>query len=289
MKIVETHIVPAIDEKIRLQDYAFSIFQNITTKSSLKKSIKKQLILIDNKIATTANWIEPGQKIDLLEEEVAHKSFNYSLEILFEDEYLAVIKKPGGIPTSGNYFRTIRNALAFNLKPSLEDDALQRPEPAHRLDKDTSGVLLCAKTKSSLIQLNKAFEKKEIQKTYYAIVQGSVTSNLKISEPIAKKPALTEVFPEGTYTINDQVFSLVQLKPHTGRTHQLRIHLSESGFPIVGDAIYNQTENGFFKEKKLFLFAAELQFQHPVTSEELAIKSPLPKRFRNIKYFSNNT
>ncbi len=289
MKIIEKHIVPAIDKKIRLQDYAISIFINLPTKSALKKAIKKQLVLIDDKVATTGDWIEQGQKIELLEEPIQHPIFKFSLEILFEDEHLAVIKKPGGIASSGNFHRTIRNALAFNLKPSSEKDALKKPEPAHRLDKDTSGLLLCAKTKNSLIQLNKDFEQKLIQKTYFALVHGIIPNFKSITTPIHHKVAETEIYPVENYSIYDQKICLVKLKPLTGRTHQLRIHLSGLGYPIICDPIYGLKEENFFKGKKLFLFSAELQFRHPVTCEELLISSALPKRFRNIKYFSNNT
>ena len=286
MKILETHKVPAITEEIRLQEYAVSIFSSIQTRSGIKKAIKKGIILIDGEKATTAAWIKEGQKIDLLQSEFSDKKiFKLDFEVLFQDEHIAVIHKPPGYPTSGNYFKTIENALPHNLNASAEFDALPYPLPAHRLDNPTSGILLCAKTRNSLIQLQQDFAQKKIQKIYYAIVQGEVKTEKELSFMIDKKVSETVVKPVESYQINDDPYTLVELRPLTGRTHQLRIHLSENNTPIIGDRIYGKGENGYFKGKSLYLFAGKIIFKHPVLKEQLSFKLTLPKKFRNLDYY----
>lgn len=286
MKILETHIVPAISHKVRLQEYAVSIFSNIQSKSGLKKAIKKGLILIDGNKARTGDWIQQGQKIELLQPEDLHKKvFPLDIEVLFEDECLAVVHKPPGYPTSGNYFKTIENALPHNLKKSKQKDRLLYPLPAHRLDNPTSGILLCAKTKSSLIQLQKAFSEKSIYKTYYALVLGRFENEMKLTSEIEGKSAITEISPERFFKIEDKIYTLVKAKPLTGRTHQIRIHLSRNKTPIVGDKIYGPELEGYFKNKSLYLFSGGITFTHPEIKNELKFEIQLPKRFRNLNNY----
>jgi len=241
LKIKETHIVPAINEKIRLQEYAVSIFPSLTTKSSLKKAIKKELILLDDQPARTSDWISEGQKIELLEPEKPNKKvFTLKLEIIFEDEYLALIHKPAGIPTSGNYFKTITNALPFNLKPSNQKDTLTAPLPVHRLDNPTSGILLIAKSKAAQVALNRLFQEKKIIKSYHALVLGTISDSLILKNPIEEKNAETQIEIIENFQFKNENFSLVKAFPKTGRTHQIRIHLAENGNPIVGDKLYGK-------------------------------------------------
>jgi 23S rRNA pseudouridine1911/1915/1917 synthase len=175
MQLTETHIAIALEKPIRLQEYAVGIFKTIPTKSGIKKAIKKQLVFVNGNLASTALFINGGEIIELfsLENENEFKRLDLDLEVLFEDDYLAVIYKPAGILVSGNSFSTIDNALAQNLKKSNQIDAV-RPRPVHRLDYPTSGLLLIGKTTSSIIALNKLFENKEIQKTYHAITIGKM-------------------------------------------------------------------------------------------------------------------
>ena len=286
MKIIETHIVPAISEEIRLQEYAVSIFISIQTRSGLKKAIKKGLILINDQKATTGDWIKKGQKIDLLKPEFSKKTiFQLDLEVLFEDEHIAVVHKPTGFPTSGNFFKTIENALPHNLSRSKKIDALPYPLPAHRLDNPTAGIILCAKTRNSLVKLQQDFTEKNILKTYFSLVHGKLKNETSINSEIEEKPAVTLIKPLKFFKINSILYTLVQAKPLTGKTHQIRIHLSRNGNPIVGDKIYGIEESGYFKNKNLFLFSGEIFFAHPVTGEEMNFKLALPKRFRNLSNY----
>ncbi len=289
MKVKETHIVPTITEKIRLQEYAVSIFASLPTKSSLKKALKKELILLDGQPAKTSDWIKEGQKIELLEPEKQKKKvFTLKLEIIFEDEFLALIHKPAGIPTSGNYFKTITNALPFNLNPSNQKDALPAPLPVHRLDNPTSGILLIAKSKAAQVALNRIFEEKKIQKSYHALVFGTIPDSLILKNPIEEKNAETRIEMIEHFEIKNEKFSLLKAFPKTGRTHQIRIHLAENGNPIVGDKLYGKSSEEI-KKGGLFLAATGLKFIHPETKEIMNFELELPKKFREIKNSAKDT
>ncbi len=286
MKILETHIVPAISEEIRLQEYAVSVFTSIQTRSGLKKAIKKGFILIDGQTASTADWIKEGQKIDLLKPEFSKKKiFKLDLDVLFEDEHIAVVHKPSGFPTSGNSFKTIENSLPHNLSRSKEIDALPYPLPAHRLDNPTAGILLCAKTQNSLIKLQRGFAEKKISKIYFALVHGKLETEITLDSEIEEKPAKTLVKPLKFFKINSSIYTLVEAQPLTGRTHQIRIHLSRFDNPIVGDKIYGIEENGYFQYKSLYLFSGGIFFSHPVINEDIELKLTMPKRFRNLNNY----
>ncbi len=280
MKIIQSHIVPAIAEKIRLQEYAVGIFEMLPSKSGLKKAIKKEEILLDGKVAQTSDWIEEHQRIDLIQKEASTKKvFQLKLEVVYEDEHLAVINKVAGYPTSGNFFKTIENALPFNLKASSLPDALSHPTPVHRLDNPTSGLLIIAKTKSAQLKLHQDFEEKKIDKKYVALVSGTTSKSQTIQKKIEGKIAITTFTTLKSFQHNDTEYSLLEVSPQTGRTHQIRIHLSEIGFPIVGDHLYGSKENPFSK-KGIYLAAIGLNFKHPVENTNLNLKLPLPTRFR---------
>ena len=151
MKIIEIHNVPTKITTTRLQDYAVGIFHTASTKSAIKKAIKKELVLVNANIAQTATFISGGEEISLLEEKSKHKHFDLKLQVLFEDDYLAIIRKPAGINVSGNSFATIDNALEQNLKASSKKDVV-KPRPIHRLDYPTSGLLLIGKTRCSTLK-----------------------------------------------------------------------------------------------------------------------------------------
>ena len=282
-KITNTHIVPENISGIRLTDYLLKYGENLLedqcTRNYIKKIIKAGYIMIDGSIAFTANWVESGQKIEFIQPNIQPaKIYELQMPVIYEDEYLAVINKPAGIKVSGNCFRTIENALLNNLSPSQLPTALVMPQPVHRLDALTSGLLLIAKTRPVRITLGEMFAEHNIMKTYRAIVIGKTPLQDTISFPLQDKKAVThynriKLIP----SLRDNHLSLLELKPETGRTHQLRIHLSESGFPILGDKLYGNPGH-IYKGKGLFLSATGLQFVHPITKNQIDIKiDPTPK------------
>lgn len=200
---------------------------------------------------------------------------------MYEDDYLAVVHKPAGILVSGNSFKTVANALGQNIKRSHLPDAT-RPQPVHRLDYATTGILLVGKTSSSIRTLNKMFEDKKVKKTYFAITIGEMNSKGEIISEVDGKTS------QSNYTLYESVpserfgkLNLVKLDPKTGRRHQLRKHLSSIGNPILGDKEYG-IENFILNGKGLFLHAYSLKFIHPSTNKEIHIKDDLPLRFKKI-------
>ncbi|MGB1042859.1 MAG: RluA family pseudouridine synthase [Tenacibaculum sp.] len=283
MILTESHTVPLLEKPIRLQEYAVGIFKTIPTKSGLKKAIKKELILVNKKPASTALFINGGEIIELYKNTAVNnfKQFNFTLEVLFEDDYLAIIHKPAGILVSGNSFATIDNALQQNLQKSNLHDAV-RPRPTHRLDYPTSGLLLIGKTNTSITALNKLFENKGIQKTYHAVTIGKMKQSGTINSLIDHKKALTNYNVIETVASNRFHFlNLVELHPKTGRKHQLRKHLFTIGNPILGDKEYFN-ENLILNGKGLYLHASSLNFKHPFTQQEVSITKELPKKFLRI-------
>ena len=245
--------------------------------------MKKRYIKVNDRIASTATFVCGGETIVLTipEEQKPKKELRLKLKVLFEDDYLAIIHKPAGILVSGNGFKTITNALPQNLKPSQLSDAI-KPQPVHRLDYETTGVLLVGKTNESIRKLNKLFEHKTIKKTYVAVTIGKMNSTGIINTEVDSKSAKSK------YTVLQSVTSkrfealnLVELEPETGRKHQLRVHLSSIGNPILGDKKYG-IENLILMKKGLYLYAYKLQFIHPFTQKTLKVKTELPKKFQKI-------
>jgi 23S rRNA pseudouridine1911/1915/1917 synthase len=268
---------------IRLQEYGVGIFNSVVTKSALKKALKKNCIKVDGISATSATYINGGEYITLsvTEDISVKKKLIFQLDVLFEDDYLAVIHKPAGILVSGNSFKTIANALTQNLKRSHLFDGT-KPQPVHRLDFATTGVLLIGKTSSSITALNKLFENRAIKKTYYAVTIGDMKAQGRITSDVDGKTS------QSNYTLCESVLSerfgqlnLVQLEPQTGRRHQLRRHLTELGNPILGDKDYG-IEPLILRGKGLYLHAYSLKFTHPFTNEALCIKDTLPQRFKKL-------
>lgn len=268
---------------LRLPDYAIGVFVGASTKSALKKAIKKQWVTVDDVVATTATFVNGGEciKLTIPISDRPKKELNLSLEVLYEDDHLAVIYKPAGIPVSGNKLRTIANALEQNIEVNPLIGAAQ-PQPVHRLDYATTGVLLIGKTSSSIRELNKFFEQKKIEKTYYAITIGQMKSEGIITSDVDDKKAVSN------YKVIDSVASkrfgqlnLVMLQPKTGRRHQLRIHLASIGHPILGDKGYG-VQGLVLKGKGMYLHAHSLKFNHPFADEVVFVEAELPKRFKKI-------
>ncbi|MBW8198795.1 RluA family pseudouridine synthase [Flagellimonas abyssi] len=260
----------------------------VPTKSALKKALKKGYITVNGFIASTATIINGGERIVLTipEDPTPNKRLIFPLKVWFEDEHLAAIHKPAGIEVSGNKFKTITNALPQNLKASSLPDATT-PQPVHRLDFATTGIVLVGKTNSSIRVLNKMFEDKLISKTYYAVAIGKMKPHGTITTEIDGKPS------QSHYKVMESVpskrfgtLNLVKLCPKTGRRHQLRKHLYSLGNPILGDKEY-ALEGLILKSKGLYLHAYALEFEHPFTNEIIRITDELPEKFR--KLFGSDT
>lgn len=211
------------------------------------------------------------------------------LDIIYEDEVLMVVNKPAGMvvhPALGHTSGTLVNALLAHCPQVIEVGGPDRGGIVHRLDKDTSGLILVAKDEVARAALQRQFKRRQVIKTYLALVEDQVQPREGIIEaPIGRdkrqrkkmavvrrgRPARTtyralEYFPYHT---------LLEVRPHTGRTHQVRVHLAWLGYPIVGDGVYGHRRQRLLKSRH-FLHAARLRFTHPTTGEEIEFKAPLP-------------
>ncbi len=281
---IETHKVPQLLDRIRLSDYAPGIFKSIISKKGIKKAIKKGCVTINGTIGFTSDYIIGGETIDLYQTNTPNNkpSLNLDLEVVFEDDYLAIIHKPSGIIVSGNKKYTLENGLPNALTKSSQKDALLRPEPIHRLDYPTSGALLVGKTAKAVRLLNKMFEERTIHKTYHAIIAGNISDKGNIESSIEKKACKSEY--KTICRLESRKYeslNLVKLIPHTGRRHQLRIHLASIGTPIFGDLKYGK-EGLTGKGNGLYLHATSLFFSHPITYKEVSVTIPLPKKFSKL-------
>lgn len=210
------------------------------------------------------------------------------LPVLYEDDDCIVINKPAGILTHAQGALTTEASVATFLRDKLQDLEGTRGGIVHRLDRATSGVIICAKNQAALSFMQKQFSQRKVKKTYMAIVKG----HLKLKEAVIdmpiernpKAPATFRVGPNGKpatthYTVIQESphYTLIELKPTTGRTHQLRVHLAEQKHPIVGDPLYG---TGSFGDR-LYLHALSLEITTP-NRERQTFTAPLPKEFAEL-------
>jgi len=277
------HQVQNVKGKVRIIDYCGKVFKMLGTKSATKKALQDDRILLNGRTAYSSDYIVDGDMITLKGTGVRRiRKLDLELDIIYDDDYLVIVNKPGGIAVNGNRHSTVENAIIGQAKPSNSDDALPRPVAAHRLDVPTKGLLLFGKTKTTLSALSKAFQDKEIKKEYQAVVHGKTEKSGIMESPIDDKSATTKYFT--LETSPSRVYgnlSLVKLVPITGRTHQLRIHLKKAGYLIVGDKLY-AGEQKTLLGKGVYLCSTRLKFTHPITKKKMDFKLDTPSKFLKL-------
>ncbi|HOJ49573.1 MAG TPA: RluA family pseudouridine synthase [Spirochaetota bacterium] len=259
-----------------------------------RTTVKKfeENILVNGKRVKTSYKIKKGDNIDFkYKEEIECNNINpqdIPIEIVYEDEYILVVNKPYGMvthPAKGHKENTLLNAVFWKIKEKESD----RPGIVHRLDKDTSGLIIVAKTKKAQEILIKNFKKRRINKIYYALVEGHLTTTKGlINLPIGRdkknrfKFKVTEEGKEAItlYKVIKEYknASLLAIKIKTGRTHQIRVHLSHIGNPVVGDKIYGKK----FKNFDMCLVAKKLGFTHPITEKYIKLSIEIPEHMKRV-------
>ncbi len=274
------------------------------SRSQIKRLIEEGRILVEGHPATKPGYrlkgqeeiilqLPPPQEIRLEPEE------DVPFEILYQDQDLLVLNKPAGIvihPAAGHFQGTLVHGLLARVKDLSGIGGELRPGIVHRLDKDTSGLLLVAKNDQAHLALSQLFQKREIQKIYLALVHGVPKTPFgRLERPIGRHPVhrkkMSVHAPRGREAITEwrlkEAFkrsraALLEVHPLTGRTHQIRVHLASMGHPIVGDELYGGRRPTGPRAARQMLHAWRLSFRHPRTGEKLSFEAPWPEDFEEI-------
>ncbi|MEA4206444.1 RluA family pseudouridine synthase [Mycoplasma sp. 1199] len=269
------------------------------SRNDIKQLIDERVVTVDDVLVNKPKFmVREGQVIKIsrvLDKEIKVVPKQMDLDIVYDDEYLCVINKPTGMtvhPAPGHYEDTLVNGLLYHFKNNLSDqNGLLRPGIVHRIDKDTSGLLVIAKTNEVHNKLSELFATHEIKRSYLAICDGVLESKkLKLVLPIGRnakdrlkmevtdinaKPATTHVTLLKTFYIDNLPKSLVKCELETGRTHQIRVHMAYIKNPIYGDPVYNK----YVDENGQRLHAYKLELHHPMTGKEMVFYSKPPHDF----------
>lgn len=286
------------EQGIRL-DKIISELEKEISRTTIQRMIEEGNILVNgNKVKTSYKVIEEDlitiEKEELKESKLVPQDI--PLNIVYEDEDILIINKEKGMvvhPGAGNPDGTLANAVMAKCKDSLSGIGGEiRPGVVHRIDKDTSGLVIIAKNDKAHINISEQIKNREVGKTYLALVRGNIKENeAVINMPIGRsskdrkkmavdkkgKEALTEFRVLQRYN----GFTYVEVNIKTGRTHQIRVHMAEIGYPIVGDEVYSNGRNPF-DIKGQMLHAARLEFIHPTTNKKVVFEAALPEYFENI-------
>jgi len=285
----------------RLDQAIAEIFTDYS-RSRLKEWIMAGYVKVDGEVVTKARIKVLGEEVievnAFIELEERHKAEDIPLTIVFEDEHILVINKPAGLvvhPGAGNPGGTVLNALLHHCP---EIDNVPRAGIVHRLDKDTSGLMVVAKTIPAQTKLVKMMQKRDITREYEAIAIGQMTAGGKIEAPIARHPTRRThmaVDPEGKEAITRyriaekfRAHTRLRLRLETGRTHQIRVHMSFMRHALLGDPVYGGRPKPIRYSspeliaamqdfKRQALHAIKLQLKHPITGEEMRWQAPVPE------------
>ena len=294
---MKKELIVEIEEPKRIDAY---ISENTDySRTAVQRLIEENKIVVNRKIEKASYKVQNGDKIEIEEEpakDIELKAQDIPLEILYEDNEIIVVNKPKGMvvhPANGNPDGTLVNAIMSICKDSLSGIGGEiRPGIVHRLDKNTSGAIIIAKNDKAHINLSEQLKNHEIKKTYIALVRGIVKeNNATINMPIGRskkdrkkmavdkngKDAITHFKVLKRYSN----CSLLEINIETGRTHQIRVHLSHIGYPIIGDDVYSNGKNKWNIEGQC-LHAKSLEFVHPITGEKMHIEAELPEYFQKI-------
>jgi len=282
----------------RLDAYVANQNEEIT-RTAAQRLIEQGNILVNGKKQKVSYKVSDGDIITIEEteaKEIELKAQEIPIEIIYEDNDIIVVNKPKGMvvhPANGNPDGTLVNAIMAICKDSLSGIGGEiRPGIVHRLDKDTSGLLIVAKNDKAHVNMSEQIKNHEVKKTYIALVRGVIKENeATIDMPIGRsnsdrkkmavnkngKNAITHIKVLKRY----DKYTLLEINIETGRTHQIRVHLSHIGYPIIGDYTYSNGKNewGIIGQ---CLHAKQLEFKHPITGKEMKLEAELPKYFEEI-------
>ena len=307
-KIVEEFTVSPEHNGLRVDKVLSLLFRDYS-RSFLQRVIREGGVRLNDRKPKSRTLVKEGDHVRaeipiLIEDHLDPEPI--PLDVIYEDGDMLALNKPPDIvvhPSRGHARGTLANALLYHCRANLSDlNGPLRPGIVHRLDRDTSGVILCAKTNAAHTSLTAQFKQRRVHKEYLAIVRGCLEHDSgEIALPIGRdprmrermsahvtdgRPAISRYFVERRY----DRFTRVRVEPKTGRTHQIRVHMSHQGHPVAGDALYGGGDRVTLSEIRLgrrnedeeaiiarqALHARRIRFQHPVLGEAMALEAPIP-------------
>ncbi len=286
------------ESDLRIDAYISSKLDNLS-RSAVQKLISDNNITVNNKAINKNYKIKINDEIKVImppPQVLDVKAEDIELDIVYEDSDVAVINKPQGMvvhPAAGHYSGTLVNALMNNVEDLSSINGVLRPGIVHRLDKNTSGLLIIAKNDLSHSFLSNCLKEHSINRIYYALVEGVVKNDKGVinaplgrSEKDRKKRCVTTKNSKEAITNYDVIkrykkYTLIKLKLETGRTHQIRVHMKHIGHPVVGDDVYGKEDKKFGLMGQL-LHSKSIGFIHPTTKEYLEFDSELPDYFKKV-------
>ncbi|MDQ3819753.1 MAG: RluA family pseudouridine synthase [Acidobacteriota bacterium] len=304
----QTFTVSAEDANTRLDSYLAARISG-WSRARIQRLIGDGDVLVAGRAAKASHKLRAGDEIEVELTPASSDEFapeEIAIDIVYEDDDLIVVNKPSGLvvhPAAGISSGTLANALAFHFHQLSTLGGRARPGIVHRLDKDTSGLIVTAKTEAAHENLADQFREREVFKSYVALVHGRVEQNTgRIEQPIARDPrnrTRMAVVRGGRpavslYRVRKRYerFTLLDVEIKTGRTHQIRVHLQWLKHPVVGDAVYGGGRDNTIADARLrarilalerqFLHAEQLAFRHPRTGEQMRFSAPLPPELAEL-------
>ena len=306
--------VPERVSSERIDRYLASHPEVNLSRTRVQKLIYDGLVLVNDETVAKKQRLGIGDLISITIPPPAKSKIeaeNIPINIVFEDEFLAVVDKPAGMvthPGAGNYSGTLVNAMIYHFEKLANSSSPDRPGIVHRLDKDTSGLLIIAKKDDVYQRLQEAIQKREVKRTYLALVCGHLPDETgEIDLPVGrsrkdrKKMSVTGDGRQAVTLYHRQEryrsYDLLEVNLQTGRTHQIRVHFSHLGHPVFGDPEYGGREKnlkGLFAPERILakkmleiinrqaLHAKKLEFVHPVTKKPISLTSNLPEDFKEL-------
>lgn len=290
--------IEQINEKQRLDAFLASTKLDIS-RSMAQKLIKSNQVFVNGKNEKESYKVKKDDIVKIIIEEPKEsnlKEQEIPIDIIYEDDDIIVVNKEKGMvvhPGNGNPDGTLVNAILHHCKGSLSGIGGEiRPGIVHRIDKDTSGLLIVAKNDKAHISMAEEIKKHEVTKIYTTLVRGVIPENqATINMPIGRSPkerTKMAVVKDGKEAVTHfevlkrySKYTLLKVKIDTGRTHQIRVHLAQIGYPVIGDEVYSNGKNEFGVHGQM-LHSTILEFKHPITGEQMHLEAPLPKYFSDI-------